>query len=239
MVDYNLFKSILEKSKEGYIESGDYLDEKVIDLFIKHGLGNIKQLFKTGDDGASFFADVKCKCCGKVITKQLSKSKIWNYVNDVRQKRNSILCNDCYLESERKRLEMENEQRISWAEEKEKNTDLYITRYLNPDNSWKEGVKPSKKRQELRSYYVDWKKIKEYICDMDYHEFLKTPYWKAIAESVKQYHNYRCQLCNGTEGLSVHHASYDNHGDELNNLKDLICLCKDCHEKFHEVGAYA
>ena len=46
MVDYDLFASILEKSKEGYIESGDHLDERTIELFIKHGIGNIKQLFK-------------------------------------------------------------------------------------------------------------------------------------------------------------------------------------------------
>ena len=65
MVDYDLFASILEKSKEGYIESGDHLDERTIELFIKHGIGNIKQLFKK-EEGAYFFADVKCSCCGKV-----------------------------------------------------------------------------------------------------------------------------------------------------------------------------
>lgn len=236
MVDYELFKSILEKSKEGYIVSGDHLDEKVIELFIKHGIGNIKQFFRVGEEGAFYFADVKCKYCGKVITKQFSKTKLLEYVNDVRQKRDKILCTDCYLEEERKRLENESKERISWEEKKEKNTEEYINNYLNPDNSWNDGIKPYQKRQYLREAYVDWKKIKEYICDMDYHEFLKTPYWKAIAESVKRYHNYTCQLCNGTEGLSVHHKTYENHGDELHNMKDLICLCKHCHEKFHEIG---
>jgi hypothetical protein len=43
MVDYDLFASILEKSKEGYIESGDHLDERTIELFIKHGIANICQ----------------------------------------------------------------------------------------------------------------------------------------------------------------------------------------------------
>ena len=237
MVDYDLFKTILEKSKEGYIESGDHLDEKVIELFIENGIANIKQLFKK-EDGAYFFADVKCSCCGKVITKALSKTKIIAYVNDVRQKRDKFLCNECYLESERKRLEKESQEKVSYAEQKKDNTKYYIDNYLNPNKSWKDGVKPYEKRESLRAIYVDWQEIKEYICGMDYHEFLMTPYWKAIADSVKRYHNHKCQLCGGTEGLSVHHASYENHGDELHHLKDLICLCKDCHEKFHEVGAY-
>ena len=114
MVDYDLFASILEKSKEGYIESGDHLDEKTIELFIKYGVADIRQLFKK-EEGAHFFADVKCSCCSKVITKEFSKSKIIAYVNDVRQKRDKILCNECYLESERKRLEKESQQRISFA----------------------------------------------------------------------------------------------------------------------------
>lgn len=239
MVDYKLFKSILEASRDGYIEAGDYLDSKVMDLFIKHGIGNIKQLFKINEAVSYYFVDVKCSCCGKVIKRQLSKSKIIEYVNDVRQKRNKILCNDCYLEAERKRLEKQDKEMISWEEKKRINTEQYIETYLNPECSWKEGAKPYLKRQELSKYNVDWNKIKTYICGMDYHEFLRTPYWKAIAESVKQYHGYRCQLCNGTEGLSVHHKTYEIHGDELNHLKDLVCLCKDCHEKFHEVGSYA
>ena len=237
MVDYELFKTILEKSEEGYIESGDHLDEKIIELFIENGIANIKQLFKK-EEGAYFFADVKCSCCGKVFTEKFSKTKIITYINDVRQKRSHILCDDCYLESERKKLENARKQRIANTETKKENTKIYIERYLNPNNSWKEGIKPFNKRRELDAIWVDWKEIKNYICGMDYHDFLQTPYWKAIAESVKQYHNYKCQLCNGTEGLSVHHASYENHGDELHHLKDLICLCKDCHEKFHEVGVY-
>lgn len=239
MVDYELFKSILEKSKEGYIEDGDYIDAKTMDLFIKHGQANIKMLFKTYSEAAYYYVDVRCGCCGKIQKQRLSKTKIITYINDIRQKRNNIRCHECHLEEERKRLEERDKERVSWAKIKEQNTEEYIKRYLDPNNSWKEGVKTYEKRRDLQQISVDWQKIKDYICDMDYHDFLQTPYWKAIAESVKNYHGYRCQLCNGTEGLSVHHKSYDIHGDELHNLKDLVCLCRDCHEKFHEVGSYA
>lgn len=79
----------------------------------------------------------------------------------------------------------------------------------------------------------DWSYLKDYICDMDYYDFLKTPYWKAIAEKVRYKADYKCQICNSSEGLNVHHRSYENHGDELHHMEDLICICKDCHEKHH------
>lgn len=239
MVDYELFKSILEKSKEGYIEDGDYIDAKTMDLFIKHGQANIKMLFKNYSETAYYYADVTCGCCGKIEKQCMSKTKIINYVNDIRQKRNKIRCRECQLEEERKRLEERDKQRVSSIKIKEENTEFYIENYLNPNRTWNEGVKANEKRHHLRDVYVDWKKISDHIKQMDYHDFLVTPYWKAIAESVKNYHGHRCQLCNGTEGLSVHHKSYDIHGDELHNMKELVCLCRDCHEKFHEVGSYA
>lgn len=239
MVDYELFKSILENKKTGYIEKGDYINTELIDLFVKHGAGNIKALFKQDGETSYYFVDVKCKTCGKIFKQTLSKSKLFNYINDIRQERNRFLCDDC--EYEKKKREKQEAQQIEERCEnlKENNTQFFIENYLNPDCTWKEGVSPAQKRYEMYNAYCDWDKIKEYICDMDYSDFLQTPYWKAIAESVRKYHNYTCQICNGTEGLSVHHKTYDHHGDELHHMKDLVCLCKDCHEKFHEVGKYA
>lgn len=68
---------------------------------------------------------------------------------------------------------------------------------------------------------------------MDYHDFLETPYWKTISEKVKIKANYRCQLCNSNIGLNTHHRCYDNHGDELHHMKDLICVCEECHNNHH------
>ena len=80
---------------------------------------------------------------------------------------------------------------------------------------------------------VDWKIIKGYINDINYCDFLKTPYWKAISERVKYKAKYKCQICNSTDNLCVHHRSYSSHGDEVHNLEDLICICQDCHTKHH------
>lgn len=239
MVDYDLFKSILEKDKKGYIENGDYIDAKVMDLFIKHDIAIIRQLFRVNETSSYFYVDVRCGCCGNMVKLLLSKTKILQHINDIRQNRNKIICDDCHLEAERKRLEQQRKEMEKHTFTVSANTQHYIDIYLDPNNSWKEGIKPYQKRKDLQDTCVDWGKIKDYICEMDYHDFLQTPYWKGIAENVKRFHDYRCQLCDGTEGLSVHHKNYDIHGDEIHHMKDLVCLCKDCHEKFHEVGAYA
>lgn len=75
--------------------------------------------------------------------------------------------------------------------------------------------------------------VKERILHMDYQDFLKTPYWKSIAYFVKAEAGRKCSICGATKTLEVHHLTYDNHGDELHHLDDLVCVCKKCHEGFH------
>ena len=43
----------------------------------------------------------------------------------------------------------------------------------------------------------------------------------------------RCQLCNQTESLQVHHRDYSIHGKEHVSLNDLTVLCGFCHGVFH------
>jgi len=66
-----------------------------------------------------------------------------------------------------------------------------------------------------------------------YNDYLKTDYWKRVAEAVKKRADYKCQLCNSQHDLCAHHRDYSHRGDELNYLNDLICLCRRCHEIFH------
>jgi len=65
-------------------------------------------------------------------------------------------------------------------------------------------------------------------------EFLLTPYWKAIAEKTKKKAGFKCLMCNGKNNLATHHRTYDNHGDELYHMEDLVVICEDCHAKFHD-----
>lgn len=78
---------------------------------------------------------------------------------------------------------------------------------------------------------IDSKKI---LTKMPYDDFLKTPYWKAIATYVKNEAKRQCQMCGKYGGkLNVHHKTYKHHGEELSHIDDLICVCGPCHKKLH------
>jgi 5-methylcytosine-specific restriction endonuclease McrA len=73
----------------------------------------------------------------------------------------------------------------------------------------------------------------QYLRRMDYQEYLQTDHWQALRKLMLEYANYRCQLCNdGTAQLHVHHRTYINRGQEP--LSDLIVLCANCHQQFHD-----
>lgn len=71
------------------------------------------------------------------------------------------------------------------------------------------------------------------LLRLEYFEFLRTAYWKAIAYRVKFEANFRCSLCNSKKLLNVHHRTYATKGTEIDNMKDLTCLCEKCHAKHH------
>jgi hypothetical protein len=66
---------------------------------------------------------------------------------------------------------------------------------------------------------------------MNYKEYLETEHWKELSEKTKELAGNLCQLCNSDGELHAHHRTYDRLGEELPG--DLICLCSDCHKKFH------
>lgn len=237
MVDYQLFEKILSQD-EGYIQNGDFIDNKTFELFSKYPTSKVEKLFIKMPNGLTHFVykcEIKCDKCGTLLNVDYSKTNVIEYIKHLRNGKPShcFYCKKCEEELRRKQIEDSRKGALIIEEQIRKNTDNYIDKYLNPDYSWKDNVKTSHKITELSNSYVDWGEIREYIKDMDYYNFLKTPYWKAIAEKVKYKANYRCQICNSNEKLNVHHRTYDNHGDELHHMDDLICICEDCHEKYH------
>jgi len=66
-----------------------------------------------------------------------------------------------------------------------------------------------------------------------YAEYLETQHWQNVRKRALRRAEYKCQLCNNGDGiLHVHHKTYENLGCEENN--DLIVLCENCHQKFHD-----
>ena len=81
----------------------------------------------------------------------------------------------------------------------------------------------------------EWE-IKDYINNqMTYKMYLMTPYWQLVSNLARRKAKYKCQLCGSNESLNVHHKTYKHKGFEIINMDDLIVLCQDCHQKFHEV----
>ena len=70
---------------------------------------------------------------------------------------------------------------------------------------------------------------------MDYREQLKTKKWKELSEKVKDYYDHACVGCGTNQNLNTHHKRYyKNRKAWEYEIKDLVVLCKDCHNLFHE-----
>ena len=67
---------------------------------------------------------------------------------------------------------------------------------------------------------------------MTYSEYLKSPEWHKLRKQALNRADYRCQTCNGTESINVHHRVYPvKLGTEP--ITDLVVLCRCCHKIFH------
>lgn len=235
MVDYELFKHILQQKDAEYIEHGDIIDNKTLNLLAYSNVEKVKRLFKKSSSiyPMSFDVEIKCSICGKYEYIKTSKTQLYKLMQDMRNNK-EVLCLECqederHIINDIRKNQEENNKSIT----KEK-TDYFIDNYLNPEKVWPDGMRTYEKINSLKGWYFDKVRIRSHILSMKYDDFLLTPYWKAIAEQVKKRADYKCQICGKNTLLNVHHRTYDNHGMELYYQEDLICLCKDCHEIFHD-----
>ncbi len=68
-----------------------------------------------------------------------------------------------------------------------------------------------------------------------YTDYLKSDYWRKHRQvALKQ--NRRCVLCN-KRATHIHHRTYKRRGTPL-EVKDIVSLCKFCHDLFHENHFY-
>lgn len=119
-------------------------------------------------------------------------------------------------------------------------TDEYIEKYLTVLE--KDDIK--KFRLNLNTFLnitnVDNDKVADYIRQMQYKDFLLTPYWLMLSNYVKtKLHNNTCDECGAKTHLQTHHLTYDRHGYEhVNDVmeNDLIVLCSKCHKKAHNIS---
>lgn len=76
------------------------------------------------------------------------------------------------------------------------------------------------------------------LRSMPYYEYLQTPEWQERRKRAMKKAGFRCQVCNAYGvRLNTHHRTYERRGNEFD--QDLIVLCADCHQIFHDNGSLA
>lgn len=247
--------SYLEVIRVAPIQDGMQFDLETITEIAKKVSQNkdIRTLFATGNGLPMYFlCDVKCDRCDSVQTKELKKTQLISYIQLIRSNQVNGLKHDyqtvatCAIckdkeESEKKSSRIESQ--IAFSEmlikEKDKNNTIILDNFLSSNARLNKGQKWVDAEKELRRRLnnCDHELIAEEIEEMEYSEFLRTPYWKIISFLVKKKNGFKCAMCNSKENLHVHHKSYDLHGYE--HTKDgfdmLTTVCADCHSKHHEI----
>jgi hypothetical protein len=75
---------------------------------------------------------------------------------------------------------------------------------------------------------------KKATCFADYKDYLESPHWHAVHRLwVESGYPTACIAC-GDGQFQLHHLNYDRLGHE--HLRDLLPLCKACHERVHNVS---
>ena len=63
-------------------------------------------------------------------------------------------------------------------------------------------------------------------------QYLNSMLWKIKRHQAIERAGARCEICDCSYYLDVHHRTYENLGDEKPD--DLMVLCRDCHTELHE-----
>ena len=85
---------------------------------------------------------------------------------------------------------------------------------------------------ELRG--IDQQLLHERVSFMPYKDYLKTPLWRIVSSRVK-FRKGKCDICDATKDLEIHHKTYEHLGIEFLFPEDLACLCHKCHDLEHKL----
>lgn len=80
-------------------------------------------------------------------------------------------------------------------------------------------------------------KAKTRIVKMHYDEFLQDPRWKAFRQFVFSVRGRKCERCQSSGNLQVHHIKYKEGLLPWEyTCNDVMVLCRGCHEKIHGIA---
>lgn len=67
-----------------------------------------------------------------------------------------------------------------------------------------------------------------------YQDYMQSTEWAEKRNKNIEEYGGKCFICGSTEHLQSHHLNYYRVGCELDS--DLVCLCRDCHMKLHQIA---
>lgn len=241
-------QSVVERLSDKPIYlSGDSLSPADIAALSKFPSQRVMQFFEKATDivAPTFLVTFECHQCRVAVTQGMGKSKIEKLLQSCRtellppktNKRGRTverpLCAGCQSEVHRAEREARRNQSEQWADKVEMRRKHFCENYLDPERAWNKSTPHIQRWNAIESgTRFD---VSAEIKALEYSEFLKTPFWKAVAWRVKKRAGFRCQTCGTSSGLDAHHRSYELHGYEhtYEGMKELIALCRECHVKFH------
>jgi len=96
-------------------------------------------------------------------------------------------------------------------------------------------MKKKRKKNKARRSIPVYNPVKTDSPKSSYQIFLKSKYWAYVRRKVLIRDKKTCVSCGRKSPLQVHHLTYKHHGMEHRFLKDLITVCKACHDAIHEI----
>lgn len=262
-MDKEFIKMILS-SKDGkddrLIKRGELIDWELVNELCNSMFTSIQKAFyhydgRTVKDEPLYLMELKCPCCGRLRIEELTKTETIETIRMIKAekekrppkigmyyKAKELICDDCKLIIKENKKREEKELNDKHKKEVEEKTEKFIQEYLNPNRKFKENISAKEKvkcimMDEHQACSFNEEIIKEAVNKMSYSDFLKTPYWDGVRNYMLMKAHYSCQLCANEGLLNAHHKTYKNHGLEHRKAvsnNDLIVLCRNCHEKFHD-----
>lgn len=78
--------------------------------------------------------------------------------------------------------------------------------------------------------------LKDMLNNTGYSKLLTDERWLKKRKEIFEEKGYICSKCGSTKNLQVHHLYYEQDKNPWDYPNDaLIVLCKDCHEKTHDI----
>lgn len=240
-----MMEEYLKQKNPIFIKYEDEIDlktfEKLQVMMSVYSKTRFKECFeKCNISGITFRVELQCSICKKTIKQNLSKKRLFELLDKDSRGYRGFECEDCQNKRIEEFKERERKRKLEEKKYKEEIKNTYFNGWLNSDYSLtKEGLSNIYQvRNQVISMLnsLDEWEIKDYVNNqMTYKRYLMTPYWQLVSNLARKKAKYKCQLCGSKESLNVHHKTYKHKGFEIMNMDDLIVLCQDCHQKFHEV----